>query len=241
MMGSLPPCAGSLALSIENYEKGGKFLNERISMEGVVSSGDQTIAEIGQQGGHKITVAYIVLILKEVWVLCDSAFSSETITQLAIMLINEYSHFKPKEFIVIIQNGIAGKYGKTYGRVSATTIMEWAYQYSSERQGHYFGLTHNKGFKDGKSSHIEANSVTEGLKKLAGDLSAERPKTKKIKADQSDGDRLMQGWLREFDKIYDLNPGDSAIRFIAYNGEMMNIDEFLKYKLDQMNELNNTL
>lgn len=50
-------------------------------------------------------------------------------------------------------------------------------------------------------------------------------------------DEIMQGWIKEFDTIYSKqNQSGYGIKFIEVEGEMLSIEEFLKYKLTQTNQ-----
>ena len=63
-------------------------------------------------------------------------FDERTTGDLARNLIENFWHLKFDEFILILRNGINGRYGKIFGALQYSTIAEWFNAHESERQSH---------------------------------------------------------------------------------------------------------
>lgn len=60
---------------------------------------------------------------------------------------------------------------------------------------------------------------------------------------QSDTDKITQEWLREFDKLwrdqFNSNRGEGT-KLVKYNNEFVNVHEFLKIKVEELQVANST-
>lgn len=53
--------------------------------------------------------------------------------------------------------------------------------------------------------------------------------------EETESEKLIKSWVAEFDKIYNAKYRDTkdSIRFIIQNGKKMNIDQWLKFKMEE--------
>ena len=52
-----------------------------------------------------------------------------------------------------------------------------------------------------------------------------------------EGNKLIQGYIREFDKLYfQQKRNDGGSRFVNVEGKELNIEDFLKYKLETLKQ-----
>lgn len=166
-----------------------------------------------------------MLALKECSALCENIFTDESVKELSYIIMNEYPMLRPQEIIVILKNGISGKYGKSYGKVTPMEIMRWTLEYHDERLVYFENKATEKPKADWRD--IDANILKEAVK-----IGIEKEKKK----EPNSNNKIIQGWLLEFDRIYkEQHPVEKAVRFINVNGKMMNESDFLEYKIERIN------
>ncbi len=169
-------------------------------------------------------------------------------TDCAFMIMNEYEEeLKPEELIIILRNGITGKYGKMYHAVSKITIMEWVLQYvTTERRVWFENKISNTVFdgekliEKGDNINTLADIKSEVVKKEFRELK-EKVTTNYIqeaKEREQAWKRVLQNLTNDFDALYKTQkPGDmSAIRFVKYNDEQIDYTKYMEVRLKELNQ-----
>lgn len=189
-----------------------------ISLEEILN--DNSMLPVQSQD-KKIVSRFYVKCFNELWRLCENIFSHDSLMATSLILIKEYPHFKPQEIILILRNGLGGSYGKLYGKISTATIMEWFWRYEHQRLN-FIESEHRKIKANGTGLRDYHPKVLDLMKKI---ISEEKPKKEKteIQKLQDEHNKMIQDWLKEFDKI-------KKGRFADYEGKMINVDEFLTMK-----------
>ena len=171
-----------------------------------------------KNGKKEVVGALYITALYEVWGLCDNIFTKESVTTTALMLVDEYPNFRPEEVLLLCKNGISGKYGKIYGKVSPVTVMEWARDYDQERFDYF----------DKKVSKPKADWRDIDTKLFEGiDFSEERAK---VKTAQQKNNEIHQELMREFDKL-DKKQNGRLTSFVSVEDKMMDVTEYINHKL----------
>ena len=216
--------------------QGGKLISgSQLTLKKVFEVQGASVGVMRKNGMEKEIAGFYLLALKELWTLCENYFTKDSITDTAFLLMNEYPELRPQEIILILKNGLAGKYGRTYGKVTCQEVMIWTLQYFNERT---IFFENNAIEKKGKHTSMELpNVLIEASKKI---LSEEKPKEKYIAEPENTNNKLIQGFMREFDKIY-LSQGrnDGAQRFINIDGEELTVEDFLKKRIEEFNSWGN--
>ena len=189
---------------------------EGITIDKVITEGGMDIKNAMKNDELPRLSAFTVLALKEVWVNTDNIFTNESVSGCALLLLSEYPDWLPKEILVMLKNGIAGKYGKTYGKVSTATIMEWAQCYEVERL-HYFEK------KKSEKPKADWKDIDPKIFPKMGE-----PKREPAKATAPT--EWAQGILKEFDKEAK-EIGNK--RWIRYKGFTLDVNEYLQYRFNE--------
>jgi len=184
-----------------------------------------TLAKIKRTYGEKDLKAFICFELTEMasFFNLQLEFNLKQIAQTADLILSLYSHLKYSDIGKCLECGKSGLYGKLYGKLDGQIVLDWFRQYDSVRL----------------EAIIEARAA-EGsqfknqiLNPILGDVIkvTEKPKPKNEVTEESENNKRIQDWIREFDT---LSNQQGTIRFVELNGLNYNIDEFLIYKMKQL-------
>lgn len=193
---------------------------------------EASVGFLVKQGKQASVQALYLCALKECWGLCENIFTADSITSTVLLLISEYPELRPQEIVLILKNGLAGKYGKCYGKVTTMEIMRWALEYYQERLV-FFENKLTK--KDRNFSDIEPKILNNFKSIPKKELSAQEKEMEEIrKESERKSNEKYQIWIKEFDELCRKENNNSVMKFITINNKKMNVEEYLKYKLKNL-------
>lgn len=220
--------------------QGGRLVSgSPLTIEKLYASNDRgTVGFLVKNGCQEQVSSLHLVILKELWGMCENTFTTESLVDTAMMISQQYPHHMPQELIVVIKNGLAGKYGKTYGKVSTIEVMRWIKEYDEFERLSYF---ENKD----KGKEIGWNEMNPDLLKKIFKPEAKKSDTTTTKSayiprKRTEQEELIQLWMKEFDGIYKAqNIGkidESPIKFIIIKENQhsqlnLSIEEYLVYRM----------
>lgn len=118
------------------------FKKEEIISSNYVSSLTPEIAKqsaqlslLKKEVGIQETGIMISKIINEISLLTNTTMDAGVKNLCAKMIVNNYWNLKIDELLLIIRDGILGKYGKIYGNFCFTTLTEWVDKFFNEKLG----------------------------------------------------------------------------------------------------------
>lgn len=207
--------------------QGGKLISGNTTLEKIYEVKEAgTNGLLCKNGCQEQAVALIGTALVEMAGLAETNLTNETAIDTALMIADTYPHHRPQETIVVIKNGLAGKYGKTYGKITTMEIMRWMKEYDEIDRADFF---EKRATQKPKS---DWKDMDEEL--IRGILGTPTKEVKQPERKKNEGTEIAQQWLKDFDKGAKEHGGTMFIE-ISLNGEMvfLNVDEYLQYRLNQ--------
>lgn len=179
-------------------------------------------------------------------------------TSMALMLMDEYYFFRPEEIGLVLRRGIMGHYGQKYegAGVDSKDLFGWVRDYAGERATWFEREMHNHSFKQIDKEKENAEKMDDSVAKKMRELSMkfrfsdQKVGDKVFDATTDKMQKVIQDWIREFDKLErEQNRGKAIGQFIAYTvvrkGKRVhtnvNIDDFLLAKMDELKEENSKI
>ncbi len=208
-----------------NSQTGNIISNSNITLDKIFEvKNEATVGFLIKQGKQESVQALYLLALKELWRLCDNIFTDDSITGTILMLISEYSHIRPQEIILILKNGLAGKYGKTYGKVTTMEVMRWALEYHDERLTYFEKKATEKPKTDWKEMDTNLfKGIGEDKKKTV-----EKPAPR----ERTEQEIFIQECMKDFDKLcMEQGRHNKPIWFVKTEDGMKDIQEYLKWRI----------
>lgn len=205
--------------------QGGKLVSgTSLTLAKIYENEESTISFLRKNGAEKEIQGLFLICLKELWTHADTMFTSESINELAYLIMNQYPHHRPQELIIVIKNGLSGNYGKSYGKITTMEVMRWMKEYEETDRAQFFEAKGNKPKEDWRL--IDPDLLKDIVK-------TEKKVEQKVERKQTEGEKLIQGWMRDFDKLSrQQGTFDGAISFVEIEGEKMTIEQYLNYKLN---------
>lgn len=90
---------------------------------------------IRKQLGEKEAGLMITKVLNEISLMTNTTMDTPVKMLCAKMILANYWNIKIDELLLIIRDGILGRYGKIYGNFCFTTLTEWIEKYQQEKTG----------------------------------------------------------------------------------------------------------
>lgn len=214
-------------------------------VESVMNSEAGSLRICQKNYGEEETRAMLVWFISD---LCsffnfNRTMNGNQIIQTCDLIMESFNHFTPEDFIMCFNNIKLGKYGKMYEGIDGSKIMEFMRKYDEdfviEEQEYYRKKVDEKRNERVEWSDEVVKAIKPVLSKMTGQKSEPIKEVKKTPGD------IVQGWLRNFDKIYNLDSQEKwrrekrveNDRFILRFGRIFDQTEWLNKKQEQYNRL----
>lgn len=198
---------------------------------------NRSIAKIKTDKGELILNALLTSILTDLVMFFNvgKTMNTQQIVELANFIKTDYYFIRPSELKYCFDNAKKGRYGQLYDRIDGSIIISWLDDYCAERLNTVIDekVKENKNFT--RESALSHPAIAEILKKAINinpaefkiEINTDTPKKVSSKADER-----IQGFLKEFDILYNNKPlGSKSKRFVDYNGKILDQDEFISFRL----------
>ena len=163
----------------------------------------------------------------------------EQIVTTAELILNDYWALKPEDLKLCFDNAKKGKYGKIYDRIDGQIIFEWLELYLEERAQAIETLRRNESQQHKKDSGIPIIPMLPISEK---DKPVPMPEWFKIpekKApeintrplNQTDQQKQINGWIREFDALWMSQGSPGGKRFVTIDNKKIDVSEYLELKV----------
>lgn len=207
--------------------KGNSLLSLGLTLDGIYKVDKcATNGFLVKNGLQSQAIGIISLALGELTTLVESNLTNTTIITTAILIVDKYSHHRPQEAVIALQNGLVGKYGKTYGKTTTAEIMRWLAEYDEIDRAEFFE-------KRCQSNTLGWQEINPKIFKQYKETQTKTMQPEKEKTPQQKKNELHQKLMREFDKgSFETNGG----RFIQYLEHTLSIDEYVQVRLNELLE-----
>jgi hypothetical protein len=155
---------------------------------------------------------------------------------------DDYYYLKLEEIKFVFSQAKKGKYGVMYDRIDCAVICEWLEKYVTDRED----ILIQKNVEQAKEKAKEVQNDWAGLSKQLkqmelSELRKEVVERAKKPREKTEEEILVQDIFKEFETLYkdqsDIRPGDEAGRFVRYNDQHLDIESFLRLKLEESAKL----
>jgi hypothetical protein len=159
------------------------------------------------------------------------------ISQASSLLLPLVESLKVQDLKLCFDKGLRGEYGELFDRFDVEILARWIRQYTAEQidaVDEHRILTSQK-YKD-EHKAIDWALSDDQLEKLSA-IGKEGKVTQQEVENGQEVNRLVQGWLADFDKLRSLAAGGQESRFVTVqvkgNPVKLNVDEYLNYRFEQ--------
>lgn len=154
------------------------------------------------------------------------------VLECAKMMLEDYSVLKPDDFVLFFNKAKRGYYGKAYDRMDSHVIFEWLEQYMYDRTSEFEQHRRNEHIKREKELNTD---VSVGFPEYFKPLLEKKVKETEIKPlIQTDEQKQINTWIKEFDELWELQGSATGKRFVLIGENYMDVGEWLLWK--QKNE-----
>lgn len=122
--------------------------------------------------GEPKVAAMLLKVMNEISLLTNTTMDAPVKMLCAKMILSNYWFLKIDELLMIIRDGILGRYGKIYGNFCFTTLTEWIEKYQAEKLGYVEdkNLSHTSHEKVIRDREIGINPQEQEIKPLSETL-----------------------------------------------------------------------
>jgi len=195
-----------------------------------VYNSSPSLIKIAKEVSEQFAISFLNMILLDLsdFFNIGKGLSPQQILWLSKEIKKDYYYLKPTELKLCFDNAKKGKYGKLYDRLDGMIIYEWIETYLSERTNVVIKQNSNDKIENQKKFD---NIILPILKSINLE---ELNKPKEVKPPEKlPHHDFHQKCMRSFDLIR-RNYGDKSGRFIKRFGKMINIEEFIEIKVEQL-------
>lgn len=165
------------------------------------------------------------------------SMSDTQIASTVNLILEDFSVFKPDDFILCFKRAKKGKYGKVYDRLDGQIILEWLAQYECERNAEIedFRIIEKKRLEKNLSQKPdEPIHMPEEIKQKLAKILNKEPKHEVTVFQTTPEQQLANRFISQFDALWMLGKISSKGRFVRKYGRILNVNEYLEHKYYQL-------
>ena len=216
-------------------------------MADCVTSASPSISLFKKQFGETAARAIVTIFVDNVCQFFNTVrvMSDAQMAQTVDLIIQEYHYFKPDDFKICFNKAMTNKYGaegKVFDRIDGSVILSWLAIHAEQRVETAQYLSDQLHLQTKNDSSIDSMSQ-EGLKELRKVIESIESKSKEIvnkpfverkQQQQSESDKMVQQWLKDFDEKYDKKiESKMKIKVVLIEGKTLDHNLYLDYRLKQ--------
>lgn len=236
---SLQPYLGAISSPALELSKSGSDLLtsaifETMRQEHIIAY--PSLSLIRAKAGAVVAELHVLRILKETLRFVNHQLTEEDLVAYAKKFCVQFYWLRLEDLCRLINQGIAGNYGRTFGRWNYQTLAEWASAYDKERMEEIEQARHLENSMRKRSDELISPELLARLPNLPKPFAQAKSLLKPTQTRSSD---FFQGILKHFDLLHRkygiMDVG--SIRMIRRYGKVMDIHQFAQYKLKQRERL----
>ena len=196
------------------------------------------LSVIKKEAGEVIAKTILVEALTDLVMLFNigKTMNPPQIIQTIDLILQKYWYLRLTELKYCFNQAKMGAYGKVYDRIDGAIIFEWIEKYIEERKE----LIIQKQVERNKESKKDV-SILEAFseKGIKFEPKIVESKEEKKVVEKTEREKVIQDAFKEFDKLHLTSEVDSkGIKFIEYQGKIVDIVKFTELKLFEYDSAN---
>lgn len=221
-----------------------KFYNSTsLTVPQILNSKEYSLVSIKKNEGETFVIAFLIKMINHAISSFNvtNSMNGIQVTQVARSILKMYWGYKISDFKLCFDRAKNGFYGTNFNRIDQEIVMGWIHSYSIERDEEIALIRQTESNDKKADAKSFSNEVTEVILPILKN-SVERISINEKKQDskslsaRTETDKLANKWMSQFDKYHDKKQiVKGGIRFIRRYGKLMDLTEFLDYKLSQYN------
>ena len=205
------------------------------SINDIIKSNKPSIVSIKKDYGDEVVKAMLFLEIENFvnFMNLGKNMNEMQIIETVKLVQKNFYYFSLLDFKLFFDRMKEGFYGQFYDRLDGSVILSNLRKYEFERMESFAILNANKSQLDKKTYNEPLHP--EISKKLKSKL---KPKKEVKKEPKKEVKALSLGkkWINQFDNLYNKYGENKGIRTLNFKGKRIDINEFLKIKMNNYNE-----
>lgn len=240
----------SLTLS-SSWKDHYKALNLKYnSIAQVIESNRPALVDVIKKNGIGNTKTIISIAIIDVckFFSVGKSISQDQVLEIAELIMENYSQFSMADIAVCFKMAKTGKLsgGKLYDRLDGNIICLWLNEYDELKREKRSQMERSKPMDELYKDYDDnaANNALQAIKERIAEKKRyiskevfEAPKSQKKSAE----DLMIEKWIKYFNEWHDSKKDSifqSGIKFIRKNGQVMDLQTFLRYRMSILQEWN---
>lgn len=221
-----------------------KFYNSTsLTVPQILNSSEYSLVSIKKNEGETFVIAFLIKMINHAIgnFNVTNSMSGTQVTEVAKSILKMYWGYKISDFKLCFDRARNGFYGTNFNRIDQEIVMGWIHSYSIERDEEVALLRQTESNDKKADAKTFSSQLVEVvlpiLKNVVEKMSVneKRQESKQLR-ERTEADKLANKWMSQFDKYhYKKTIVKGGIRFIKRYGKVMDLTEFLDYKLSQYN------
>jgi len=195
-----------------------------------------TLQTVVRKQGIDVATGVLMKIIND----CSESFNVgknmnvKQIHEAAELILNEFKDLKITDIQLAFNRAKSGYYKTSFDRIDVQVLMQWISDYDLDRVSDIVKYNEDKNNQN-KIKVLEwSEEVTEAIKPLL------KPKVEIKTPDRTT--TLFEEYYRRFDALHEkFGIRQGGIRFVKRYGKILDIQEFIEYKIKQLTKINNNL
>jgi len=198
-------------------------------------------AELDKETGNAFIRNFLNIVLVDLvnFFNVGKSMNHEQIIVTSGMIVDDYCMLKPDDLKLCFDNAKKGKYGKVYDRIDGQIIFEWLELYLEERVQAIETLRRNESQQHKKDSAIPIIPMLPLSEKdkpvpMPSWFNIPEKKVPEINTrplNQTDQQKQINGWIREFDALWMSQGSLGGKRFVTIDSKKIDVSEYLEIKI----------
>lgn len=206
--------------------------SKELSIANIIESPAKHLATLRKNDEKtiKVNLTALVIELCSIYKVDESKnISDNEIKEIVNIILSDYFFLKWEDMLLFLKNAKMGKYGKIYGSLDMPTFFQMLETYCENRSQEAATINRVKAIEQKKEPMSEATikMIAEFKMKQAEKRKAQYI-TNEVKQ-LSEEQKIINEWINEFkDKVGYLQG------FLEVEGKMLSIEQYLKYRYENM-------
>jgi len=209
-----------------------------------MNSPNPEIAKIKKSNGMDAALAILAEIIRNglKFFNVGKGMDAEQVLLTAGLILEDYYFLKPDDIAVVFRLAGKGRFGRIYDRIDSAIILEWVGEYCHDRFSEGANMTLKASNKPTEQLLLESSTnispeIKEALKRLYSEFE-QKKEVERVERQVGEKEKLIQGWIRQFDNIALRQGSNGAIRMINRYSQILDVSGYLNYKIEQWNKFN---
>ena len=200
------------------------------SIQDIVASQNPSIVKLINENGEPIIKALMVDLIADIisFFSLGKSMNATQVTQTVDLILEEYCQYKFDDWKLCFKMAKLGKFGTVYDRIDGNVIFQWFDQYLEIRFNEFEAIRAKENRILNEPVKADPTPMPDYIKELMVKKSVKNEiERSPVLSEQQ---VLINSWIKEFDKLWESQGSESGKRFIQFEGQRIDIAEFLNIK-----------